>query len=261
MRALDIAATGMMAQQQNVEVISHNLANQTTTGFKRFRAEFQDLLYQNLRRVGSNSSDTGTIIPTGLQIGLGVKTAATYRNHEQGSIKMTENPLDVAIQGKGFFQIELPDGTIAYTRNGVFQISPDGEIVTLDGYRVQPSMTIPQDAESISINKNGEVQVTMTGQADPQLLGQIELVNFINPNGLQTIGDNLYLETAASGDPIQGRPGADNFGTILQGFIENSNVDPVTEITTLITAQRAYEMNSKVITATDEMLRTLNQAS
>lgn len=261
MRALDIAATGMMAQQQNVEVISHNLANQTTTGFKRFRAEFQDLLYQNLRRVGSNSSDTGTIIPTGLQIGLGVKTAATYRNHEQGSVKMTENPLDISIQGNGFFQVELPDGTVAYTRNGVFQKSPDGEIVTIDGYRLQPAITIPQDAQSININKAGEIQVTTAGQADPQLLGQIELVNFVNPNGLQTAGDNLYLETAASGDPVQGRPQTDNFGTILQGYLENSNVDPVTEITGLITAQRAYEMNSKVITATDEMLKTLNQAS
>ena len=261
MRSLDIAATGMMAQQQNVEVISHNLANQTTTGFKRFRAEFQDLLYQSLRRVGSNSSDTGTIIPTGLQIGLGVKTAATYRNHEQGSVKMTENPLDVSIQGKGFFQIEMPDGSLAYTRNGVFQMSPDGEIVTVDGYKVQPSITVPQDAQTININKDGEVQVTTAGQAAPQLLGQIQLTNFVNPNGLQTIGDNLYIETTASGNPLQGNPGDTNFGTILQGYLENSNVDPVTEITSLITAQRAYEMNSKIITASDEMMKTLNQAA
>jgi flagellar basal-body rod protein FlgG len=261
MRALDIAATGMQAQQTNIEVISHNLANQTTTGFKKFRAEFQDLLYDNLRRVGSNSAQSGTIVPTGVQVGLGVRTAATYRNHIQGSIKITDNPLDVAIQGKGFYQIEMPDGTIGYTRAGTFQLSRDGEIVTVDGYRVLPGITVPQDAESISINKDGEVQVTIPGQTDPQLIGRFELANFINPNGLEAVGDNLYFQTPASGDPIVGNAGQDNFGTIMQGFLENSNVDPVTEISTLITAQRAYEMNAKIITAADEMMKSLNQAA
>lgn len=261
MRALDIAATGMMAQQTNVEVISHNLANQTTTGFKKFRAEFADLLYQNLRRVGSSSSETGTLVPTGIQIGLGVKTIGTYRSHEQGSIKPTENPLDVSIQGKGFFQIEMPDGTINYTRAGTFQMSRDGELVTLDGYRVQPGITVPQDADSISIAKDGTVEVSIPGQVQPQNIGRLELANFINPAGLETLGDNLYKVSQASGDPILGNPGDTNFGTLLQGTLENSNVDPVTEITSLITAQRAYEMNSKIITAADQMLQSLNQAA
>lgn len=261
MRALDIAATGMMAQQTNVEVISHNLANQTTTGFKKFRAEFSDLLYQNLRRVGSSSSETGTLVPTGIQIGLGVKTAGTYRNHEQGSIKTTENPLDLSIQGKGFFQVEMPDGTINYTRAGTFQLSKDGELVTIDGYKIQPGITIPQDADSISIAKDGTVEVSIPGQVQPQNIGRLELANFINPAGMETIGDNLYKQSQSSGDPILGNPGDTNFGTLLQGTLENSNVDPVTEITSLITAQRAYEMNSKVITAADQMLQSLNQAA
>ncbi len=261
MRALDIAATGMMAQQTNVEVISHNLANQTTTGFKKFRAEFQDLLYQNLRRVGSSSSQTGTLVPTGIQIGLGVKTAGTYRNHEQGSIKTTENPLDIAIEGKGFFQVEMPDGTTNYTRAGTFQLSRDGELVTLDGYKIQPGITIPQDANSISVAKDGNIEVTIQGQVQPQNIGRLELANFINPAGLETIGDNLYKQSQASGDPVIGNPGETNFGTLLQGTLENSNVDPVTEVTSLITAQRAYEMNSKVISAADQMMQSLNQAA
>lgn len=261
MRSLYIAATGMQAQQTNVDVISHNLANQTTTGYKAQRAEFQDLIYQDLRRVGSNSSDVGTIVPTGVQIGLGVKTGAIYRNTEQGTVKQTEGPLDVAIQGKGYLQIELPNGDIAYTRNGAFKLSPDGEIVTMDGFLVQPAIAVPEDAIDISINPAGEVEVTLEGQVDPVNLGQFEIATFINPPGLEAIGDNMFLETAASGDPILGIAGEEGFGTILQGYLENSNVNPVSEITNLIVAQRAYEMNSKIITASDEMLQALNQSA
>lgn len=261
MRSLDIAATGMQAQQTHVDVISHNLANQTTTGYKAQRAEFQDLIYQDLRRVGTNSSDVGTIVPTGVQIGLGVKTGAIYRNTEQGTVKQTEGPLDVAIQGKGYLQIEMPNGDIAYTRNGAFKLSPDGEIVTMDGFIVQPAIAVPEDAIDISINASGEVEVLVEGQIDPVNLGQLELATFINPPGLQAIGDNMFLETPASGDPILGIAGEEGFGTILQGYLENSNVNPVSEITQLIVAQRAYEMNSKVITASDEMLQALNQSA
>lgn len=261
MRSLHIAATGMQAQQTNVDVISHNLANQTTTGYKAQRAEFQDLIYQDLRRVGTNSSDIGTVVPTGVQLGLGVKTGAIYRNTEQGTVKQTEGPLDVAIQGDGYFQIELPDGEIAYTRNGAFKLSPDGEIVTMDGFIVQPAIAVPEDAIDISINATGEVEVLVDGQVDPINLGQLEVATFINPPGLKAIADNMFTETPASGDPILGIAGEDGVGTILQGYLENANVNPVTEITNLIVAQRAYEMNSKVITASDEMLQALNQSA
>lgn len=261
MRSLHIAATGMHAQQLHVDVISHNLANQTTTGYKAQRAEFQDLIYQDLRRVGTNSSDAGTVVPTGVQLGLGVKTGAIYRNTEQGTVQNTEGPLDVAIQGDGYFQVELPDGDVAYTRDGAWKLSPDGEIVTKDGFVVQPSITIPEDAVEISINSSGEVEVLLDGQVDPANLGQLEIVTFINPPGLEAIGDNMFLESAASGDPIQGIAGEEGVGSILQGYLENSNVDPVVEITQLIVAQRAYEMNSKVITASDEMLQALNQSA
>ena len=261
MRSLNIAATGLAAQQTNIDVISHNLANMTTSGYKKERAEFQDLLYENLRRVGTSSSDAGTIIPTGVQLGLGVKTAGVYRNHEQGTVSGTGNPLDIAIQGKGFFQIEMPSGDFSYTRNGAFQLSPDGEIVTIDGYKVSPGITIPQDAVDVSINAKGEVEVTQDGQAAPSKIGQLDMVNFINPAGLKAVGDNLYQQTAASGDPQTSVPGDVGFGTVLQGFLEQSNVDPVSEITGLIVAQRAYEMNTKVIKASDEMMQTLNQSA
>ena len=261
MRSLNIAATGMQAQQTNVDVISHNLANMTTTGYKLQRAEFQDLIYQDLRRVGSNSSDSGTIVPTGVQLGLGVKTAAIYRNMSQGTLQLTDNALDLAVNGKGYFVIQQPDGSNAYTRNGTFQLSPQGELVTSDGYVVSPNITIPQDAVSISVNQNGEVQVETQGQVQPQIVGQLEISSFINEAGLRAIGDNLYLETAASGAPFQGTAGQEGFGVILQGYLENSNVNPVSEITNLIVAQRAYEMNSKVITASDEMLQALNQSA
>ncbi len=257
MRALDIAGTGMQAQQTNVEVISNNLANMTTTGFKRRRAEFQDLIYQNLRRVGSNSSDTGTIVPSGAQVGLGVKTAAIYRIDEQGNLQQTSNTLDMAIQGNGFFQVTLPSGETAYTRDGTFSLAPDGTIVTADGYVVQPGIQIPSNATGVTVNSNGQVQVTLSGQTAPQTLGQLQLAVFPNDAGLAAQGENLYLQTAASGAPVTGNPASPGFGSVMQGFIETSNVNVVSEITNLITAQRAYEMNSRVITAADQMMSTL----
>ncbi len=257
MRSLDIAGTGMQAQQTNVEVISNNIANMTTTGFKRRRAEFQDLIYQNLRRVGSNSSDNGTIVPAGAQVGLGVKTAAIYRIDEQGNLQQTSNSLDLAIQGNGFFQVTLPSGQTAYTRDGTFGLAPDGTIVTADGYAVAPGLTIPTNAQSITINATGQVQATIAGQTTPTLIGQIQLAAFPNDAGLDAQGDNLFLQTAASGNAVTGAPGSTGFGSIEQGFVESSNVNVVSEITNLITAQRAYEMNSKVITTSDDMLQTL----
>ncbi len=261
MRSLNIAATGMMAQQMNIDVISQNLANQTTSGYKAQRAEFQDLIYQSLERVGTNSSNVGTVLPTGVQVGLGVKTGAIYRDTEQGTLKQTSGPLDWALQGKGYFQVEMPDGEIAYTRAGAFKLSPDGEIVTMDGFVIQPAITVPEDAISITVSEFGDVQVTLDGQVDPLQLGQLEIASFINPPGLDAIGNNLFLESAASGVPILGIAGEEGIGSILQGFLENSNVDPVKEITNLIVAQRSYEMNSKVITASDEMLQALNQSA
>ncbi len=254
MQALSIASTGMMAQQLNVEVISNNIANMSTTGFKRQRAEFQDLLYQNLRRVGTNSSDTGTIVPSGVQIGLGVKTGSVYRIMTQGDMNNTGNKLDVAIQGRGYFEVTLPSGDTAYTRAGNFSLSPTGQIVTSDGYTVQPGITIPTDATDITISKDGQVQATIPGQTTPQVVGQLDLATFANEAGLDPQGDNLFLETAASGAPNVGTPNATGFGSLQQGFLETSNVNAVTEISDLITAQRAYEMNSKVITAADEMM-------
>jgi flagellar basal-body rod protein FlgG len=260
MRSLNIAATGMLAQQNNVEVISNNIANINTTGFKRQRAEFQDLLYQSERRVGSNSSDTGTIVPAGVQIGLGVKTAAVYRINEQGSATKTDNPLDLAILGRGFFQITLSDGTTAYTRAGSFQLSPTGEIVTADGLVVQPGITIPQATTAITVNANGQVLATVAGQTAVQTVGQLQLATFPNEAGLDNLGSNLLKETPASGTPTLGNPGSTGgFGTLQQGFLEASNVNVVSEITNLITAQRAYEMNSKVITTSDQMEQTLTQ--
>lgn len=257
MRALDIAGTGMQAQQTNVEVISNNIANMTTTGYKRRRAEFQDLIYQNLRRVGANSSDAGSIVPAGAQIGLGVKTAAIYRINEQGNLQQTGNSLDLAIRGNGYFQVTLPSGDTAYTRDGTFSLSPDGQIVTADGYVVQPGVTVPSNATSVIINATGQVQATIDGQTAPTTLGQIALAVFPNDAGLEAQGQNLFLQTAASGNPVTGPPGSPGFGSVLQGFVETSNTNVVTEITNLITAQRAYEMNSRVITTSDQMLATL----
>jgi flagellar basal-body rod protein FlgG len=259
MRAMNIAATGMSAQQTYVEVTANNIANLNTTAFKRQRPEFQDLLYQNERRGGATSSDTGTIVPVGVQIGIGVKTAAVYRITTQGNLTQTSNPLDLAIQGRGFFQILQPDGTTAYTRAGSFQLSPTGEIVTADGFIVQPGITLPQNTLGVTINPSGQVLAQVAGQTTPQTVGQLQLANFANEAGLEALGSNLFVETPASGSPVTGNPGAVGFGTLNQGLLETSNVDVVSEITNLITAQRAYEMNSKVIQASDQMMSTLNQ--
>lgn len=257
MRSLDIGATGMLAQQMNVDVISNNIANTTTSGFKRQRAEFHDLIYQNKMRPGATSSSAGNTIPTGMQFGLGVGLGSIYRSHEQGTIKMTENPLDLAITGKGYYQIQMPNGDVAYTRSGVFQLNENGEIVTAQGYLLDPGLTVPDDALDIVINVEGEVLVKLPNTVGMQNLGQIQLANFVNPAGLEGIGDTLFLETDASGAPAVGNPGTEDFGQIRQAALENSNVNVVEEITNLITAQRSYEMNSKVITTSDEMLQTV----
>jgi flagellar basal-body rod protein FlgG len=259
MRSLHIAGTGMMAQQTNVEVISNNIANMSTTGYKRRRAEFQDLLYQNLRRVGSQSSDTGSVLPSGAQIGLGVKTGAVYRINEQGSLSQTSNRFDVAVRGNGYFQVQLPSGETAYTRDGTFALSPEGTLVTADGFVVQPGITIPANATDVTINATGEVLAKLDGTIEPQNVGQLQLAVFANEGGLEAIGDNLLMATPGSGDATPGAPGTPGYGSVMQGFVETSNVNVVTEITNLITAQRAYEMNSRVISASDEMLSTLSR--
>jgi flagellar basal-body rod protein FlgG len=259
MRSLDIAATGMLAQQRNVEVVSNNLANMNTTAFMRRRTEFHDLIYQDLRRVGATSSDAGTVIPTGVQLGLGVKLAAVYRIHEQGNLTATDNTFDMAIQGKGYFQVTLPSGETSYTRDGTFQLDGTGQLVTHDGYSVQPGITIPANSIDISINSSGQIQAKVQGQAALQTVGQLTVSTFPNEAGLESIGNNLYLETPASGSATSAAPGSSGFGAILQGFLETSNVNAVEEISNLISAQRAYEMNSKVIKTSDEMLGTLAQ--
>jgi flagellar basal-body rod protein FlgG len=259
MRSLSIGATGMLAQQTNVEVISNNIANMNTTAYARRRAEFNDLLYQNIRRPGAQSSDTGTIVPAGIQLGLGVKTDAVYRITEQGSLSGTDNPLDIAIQGKGYFQVEMPSGETAYTRDGSFQLSSDGTIVTNDGYKVLPGIVVPQDAVDITVNASGEVLVTLDGQTAQSNLGQLQLSTFANEAGLSAIGNNLLLETEASGGPVTAAPSQPGYGSLLQGYLETSNVNVVSEITELISAQRAYEMNSKVIQTADEMMSQVNQ--
>jgi len=253
-----IAATGMLAQELNVEVISNNIANVNTTGFKRQRAEFEDLLYQQQRAVGATSNENGAIVAAGVQIGTGVRAAAVYRIGEQGSLQSTGNNLDMAIQGKGFFEIEMPDGTLGYTRAGSFQLSPQGQIVTADGYVLKPGITVPPTATSVSVNNSGQVVVQVAGQTATQTVGQLELSNFPNEVGLQNLGNNLLGETPASGNPVVGAASSTGFGTILQGFLESSNVNVVTEITNLISAQRAYEMNSKVIQVADQMSSALN---
>ncbi len=249
----------MAAQQLNVEVISNNIANMNTVGFKKQRAEFQDLLYQNVERMGAQSSASGTVVPTGIQIGAGVKAGAVYRVTEQGTPQMTGNPYDMAIDGKGYFQISLPSGEKAYTRAGNLQVNPEGQMVTDDGYLLEPAITIPQDATKVSISKTGLVQVTQAGQPAPTTVGQIELASFFNEAGLEAIGDNLLLETAASGPAIVGTPGDAGYGQIMQAYTEASNVDAVAEISALIVAQRAYEMNSKVISTADQMLSVASQ--
>jgi flagellar basal-body rod protein FlgG len=259
MRALSIAASGMQAQQLNVDVISHNIANMNTTGYKRQRAEFQDMLYQNMERPGATSAASGAILPLGIQVGVGVRADAVGRVTEQGGMNATGNPYDIAVDGRGYLQVTLPSGQIGYTRAGNFAVNAEGQMVTADGYALEPAITVPQEATAVQITRDGIVEATLTGQAAPQQLGQIEIATFINPPGLEAIGDNLFLETPASGAPNVATPGSAGFGTLQQGFLELSNVNAVEEISALIVAQRAYEMNARVITAADEMLQSTTQ--
>ena len=259
MRALHTAASGMAAQELNVQVISNNIANMRTTGYKRQRAEFQDLLYQQLRRVGTQTSDQGNILPAGIELGAGVKTVGTPRLMTQGSLAATGKDYDVAIRGEGFFQITLPDGRTAYTRDGSFELDSQGRMVTAQGNVLNPGLTIPQNATSVTVNAQGQVAATIPGTTTPTIVGQIQLAMFVNKAGLQGIGDNLYLETPSSGAPQLGNPNQDSFGNLQQGNLEQANVEAVSEISDLIAAQRAYEMNAKVITATDQMLQSTSQ--
>ncbi|WP_086268723.1 MULTISPECIES: flagellar basal-body rod protein FlgG [Campylobacter] len=257
-RSLYTAATGMIAQQTQIDTTSHNISNVNTIGFKKNRAEFADLMYQTMQYAGTPTSAT-TMSPTGMEVGLGVRPTAITKMFGQGYFKETRNALDMTIAGNGFFQVQLPDGTTAYTRNGAFKLDGDGNIVNSDGYRLLPEMTIPADATEISIGTDGTISVLQPGNEEMTQIGQIELANFINPAGLHAMGDNLFLETAASGAPNIGNGGTDGFGQIKQRFVEMSNVQLVEEMTDLITGQRAYEANSKAITTSDEMLQTVNQ--
>ncbi|WP_372801883.1 flagellar basal-body rod protein FlgG [Paracoccus seriniphilus] len=259
MRALQIAATGMSAQQTRVEVISNNLANMSTTGYNARRAEFADLHYQQATRPGTVTAADGTIIPAGVQMGLGVRPTAVTVNLRQGSLNQTGSDLDLAIDGDGYLEVMLPSGLSAYTRDGSLKRSADGLIVTSDGFPLVPEITIPDDARSIAINAGGEVYAYFNDQVEPELLGQITLASFANQKGLEAIGSNLFLETAASGNPQVVDPGQEGTGTLRQGYLEESSVDAVREITELIKAQRGYELNAKVITAADQMLGATTQ--
>ncbi len=256
--ALWVAKSGLDAQQTRLNVVSNNLANVSTNGFKRSRAVFEDLLYQNVRQVGAQTSQD-TILPSGLSLGTGVRTVATEKLHTQGNIIQTDNSLDVAIQGRGFFQIQRPDGQIAYSRDGSFHLDAQGQLVTSNGYLVQPGIAIPENARSITIGVDGVVTVTVPGSAQPNQVGALQLADFINPAGLEPVGENLFLETAASGAPQAGTPGQQGLGTVLQGNVESSNVNAVEELVNLIETQRAYEMNSKAISTTDQMLQYVTQ--
>jgi len=252
--ALWAAKTGLDAQQTEMSVISNNLANVNTTGYKEDRAVFEDLLYQNQTQVGADTSQT-TQSPSGLSIGTGVQVVSTEKEYGQGSLTQTGNPLDVAIQGQGFFQIQMPDGTLAYTRDGTFQTNAEGQLVDSSGYVVQPGITIPQSAQSVTIGTDGTVTVLLPGQSTPTQVGQLQLANFINPAGLQPIGQNLLVQSASSGSPQTGTPGVNGLGTVAQGELESSNVDVVEELVNMIQTQRAYEMNSKAISTVDSMLQ------
>lgn len=258
LRSLSTAATGMMAQQTNIDVISNNIANVNTAGFKKSRAEFQDLLSQTIKAPGAQVAQ-GTYQPTGIQVGLGVKNSAIQRINTAGVMQSTDNPLSMAIQGEGFFQVQLDDGTIAYTRDGNFKVDANGQLVTSDGYQVQPQISIPQDAIQVTITNDGKVTVLQPGSPQMTEVGAFEIVRFPNPAGLLAMGSNLLVETSASGTPIQGTPNQQGFGSIQQGFIEGSNVQIVEELINLITAQRAFEANSDVIRASDEALKTVNR--
>jgi flagellar basal-body rod protein FlgG len=257
-RSLWIAKTGLDAQQLNIDVVANNLANVSTTGFKRSRAVFEDLLYQTLRQPGAKSSQQSEI-PSGLQLGTGVRPIATERIFTQGNLTQTGNPLDLAINGNGFFQITLPDGTTAYTRDGSFQINSQGQLVTASGYTVAPAITIPANTLSITVSPDGIISVQQAGNPTPVQVGQLQLASFINPAGLQSMGENLYLETAASGAPSTNTPGTNGLGVLNQGYLETSNVNVAEELVKMIEAQRAFELNSRAITASDQMLQRLAQ--
>ncbi len=256
-QSLWIAKTGLEAQQNRLSVVSNNLANVNTTGFKRARAVFEDLLYQNLRQAGGQSSQE-TELPTGLSLGTGVRTVATQKLHTQGNLIQTNNTYDTAIQGRGFFQILKPNGDIAYTRNGEFQVNSAGQLVNSSGYRVQPDIIIPENALSVTIGTDGVVSVTQPGNPTPAQVGVIQIADFVNPAGLQSIGGNLYVETGASGAPVVGSPDSSNLGSLIQGSVESSNVNVVEELVNMIETQRAYEMNSKAISTADQMLQYIN---
>ncbi len=257
-RSLYTAATGMIAQQTQIDVTSHNIANVNTIGYKKNRAEFADLFYQVTEYPGTSTSDT-SVSPTGIEVGLGARPTAVTKQFSQGNFKETGNKLDMAITGDGFFQVELPDGQIAYTRNGAFKLDGNGQIVNSDGYKLLPEITIPENATQINIGTDGTITAKLAGETEAAKLGQLELANFINPAGLHSLGNNNYINTIASGDPIISTAGLDGLGQIRQGFVEMSNVQLVEEMTDLITGQRAYEANSKAITTSDEMLQTVNQ--
>ncbi len=257
LRSLYTAATGMIAQQTQIDTTSNNIANVNTIGYKKQRAEFADLMYQTMEYAGTSTSST-TISPTGIEIGLGVRPTAIAKLFTQGNFKETGNPLDMAITGQGFFQVQLPDGTTGYTRNGSFKLDSDGNVVNSDGYQMIPSIVIPSDATQVSIGTDGTVSVLQAGQTQMSQVGQIELANFVNPAGLHSLGSNNYIDTTASGTALTGAPGLNGIGEIRQNFVEMSNVQLVEEMTDLITGQRAYEANSKAITTSDEMLQTVN---
>ena len=253
-QTLWIAKTGLEAQQTNMSVVSNNLANVNTTGFKRSNAIFQDLLYQNVRQAGGQTSQN-TQLPTGLMLGTGTRVVATEKQYSQGNIVKSDNPLHVAVQGRGFFQVLMPDGTLAYTRDGSFQMDSQGQLVTAAGYQLQPAITIPTGAQSVTIGNDGTVSVGLAGQSSPTQVGTLQLADFVNPAGLQPIGENLAVETASSGSPQTGTPGLNGLGKTLQGSLETSNVNVVEELVNMIETQRAYEMNSKAVQSADDMLR------
>lgn len=257
-RSLWIAKTGLEAQQAQMDVITNNLANVGTNGFKRSRAVFEDLMYQTARQPGANVGE-GAQLPTGLQFGTGARAVATERLHTQGSLQQTGNDKEIAIEGAGFFPIQMPDGTTGYTRDGNFSLNAEGQLVTLQGYQVLPGITVPVDANSLSVSKSGVVSVVLPGNLQPTELGQIQIASFVNPAGLEAKGENIYGETAASGAPVVNNPGEGGVGTLTQGFVETSNVNVVEELVSMIQAQRAYEINSKAITASDQMLQKIGQ--
>ncbi len=258
MRSLWVAKTGMEGQQSQLDAISNNLANVSTNGYKRSHVVFEDLMYQSLRQSGANNTEQ-TTLPTGLQAGLGTRAVASSRVFTQGNLSQTNNSLDLAVQGNGFFEVQMPDGTVGYTRDGSFQVNAQGQMVTNNGYPLSAGITVPANAQSVTVGRDGTVTVVTQGQATPQSIGQLQLATFVNPAGLEPKGQNLFTETAASGAPAAGTPGANGVGTVQQGFVETSNVNVVEELVAMIQTQRAYELNSKAIQTSDQMLQRLSQ--